>query len=89
MAHIERGDGKLSTKKFVGDRIRIREGKRQNYRRAYEFDASAIREVIGIDDERLRVEGPPHLIWPADAELAWNTPAERREALLATGKHVK
>lgn len=57
----------------------------------YEVDPYAIRTVTRVDPyaagggQRLYVEGAPHMFFPRDVSLAWNTDDERKKMLVARG----
>lgn len=88
------GAGRLRKTIFVGDRIRLDRTKSaaREYQLAYQFNPDEIRTVTRIDSgprgARLWVDGAPHMFYAADVDLAWNSPAERREALIAAGYDV-
>jgi hypothetical protein len=90
------GDGtRLSVKKFRGDRVRFLDYEHADaYREAYpETDRDRTFVVLGREEIdgaiRLRVDAPPHYVWPRDVRLDWASTAERRAALLAAGHSLK
>lgn len=93
-------DHELPRTPRVGDRIKLREEKVNDYREACRLagwsDAkvTAIKTVIREDNfcpgggHRLFFDGPPFCYASPDVELAWNSVNERREALRKAGHKV-
>ena len=85
-------NGKLTVKKLRGDRVRFKDYEHADpYREAYpKLDRDRVFTILGREEWegtniRLRVDAEPFYVWPRDVKLAWNTPKDRTEALLAAG----
>jgi cell division FtsZ-interacting protein ZapD len=81
---------------LVGDRVRVKREHAATMRNLCEqagwsVNTDQVRQIIREDSfgaggrRRLFVEGAPHCFDPSTVELAWNSPEERRAALIEFG----
>lgn len=94
-------DGKIDMPRApqVGDRVHLKEERRDAYRAAcraagWTFDAAAIYTIIREDHHnpgggrRLFIDVAPFCLGSSDVKLAWSNPKDRREMLRAKGHRV-